>query len=96
MITYKNFYIKTDVFISYTKYKRMWLHRGLSSVLERMRTLEPGVTENVRRNQDALLFLDTILFIGFRLKNYISKNMLLRYSHMLKLDGEITPGGNVQ
>ena len=91
--TYKNFYIKTDVFISKIEY--MWLHRDLSSVLERMRTLEPGVTENVRHNQDALLFLDTILFIGFRLKNYIFNKILLRYSHMLKLDGKITPGSEV-
>lgn len=69
--TYKNFYIKTDVFISDIRYKRMWLHRGLSSVLERMRTLEPGVTENVRHSRGAILFLDNMIFIGFRLQYYI-------------------------
>lgn len=78
--TYKNFYIKTDVFISNIEY--MWLHRGLSSVLERMRTLEPDVTENVRHSSGAILFLDTILYIGFRLQYYISNSVLVDFRNV--------------
>lgn len=67
--TYKNFYIKTSLFIKEIEYKRVWLHRVMSCVGAH-RTLEPGVTENVRHSRGAILFLDTILFIGFRLQYY--------------------------
>ena len=45
------------------------------------RTLEPGVTENVR-HKGAILFLDTILFIGFRLQYYISNSVLVDFRNV--------------
>lgn len=66
----KNFYIKTDVFISEIEYKRMWLHQVWSCV-GAQRTRKPDATINVRHNRGALLFLDSILYIGFRLQYYI-------------------------
>jgi len=77
--TYKNFYIKTDVFISNIEY--MWLHRVMSCVGAH-RTLEPGVTENVRHSRGAILFLDTILYIGFRLQYYISNSVLVDFRNV--------------
>ena len=83
MISYKNFYIKTDVFYSYIEYKltNLQLNRDLSSVLERIRT-QAGLTKNVRHNKGALLFLGTILFIAFRLQYYISNSGLVDFRNV--------------
>jgi hypothetical protein len=79
--TYKNFYIKTSLFIKEIEYKRMWLHRVMSCV-GAQRTLEPGVTENVRHSRGAILFLDGILYIGFRLQYYISNSVLVDFRNV--------------